>query len=349
MRRMTIGQILAYVDRIKTNSFAEVDKVQWINEIEYRIQYEIMLLAAENMRDYVYEDIVNCRAKYSNNKIELSTSINARAGGKLSISSAVNKGTYSVTAVSDDGKTIITAETLREGQDTSDAQFAFDGSDCELLIPAAWGEIYYDYLLMKMSEHLEESSEQNNRAATFSAAYDRLAVWYASTYSPANGKAEFKGYYIKGDAGPQGDPGPRGEAGPVGPQGVLRINLIHNENETYTADKTWDEIESAIEQNLLPYVVDEYGYVYNLDEYKEILEIKFASFVRIIPGEDRKAHKFGVTIMSNGAETSVMKYDELIGPIIPENATEYIYLKNANDEVYELSVSVDGEFIVGQV
>ena len=129
MRYMTVKDILDYVDEIKQNSFSRKTKLIWLNELEYRVQTDVMLLAAESIT-YIPDD-----------------------------------DTYT------------------------------------LLVPAPWSEIYYDYLLMKLSEHLEESSEQNNRAATFDKAFTRFMRWWADTYRPANGNALFKGYYLKGEKG----------------------------------------------------------------------------------------------------------------------------------------------------
>lgn len=129
MMYMTVKDMLDYVDEVKQNSFSRKIKLIWLNELEYRVQTDVMLIAAE-----------------------------------------------SITYVPDD--------------DTH-----------QLLVPAPWSEIYYDYLLMKLSEHLEESSEQNNRAATFDKAFSRFMRWWADTYRPANGNALFKGYYLKGEKG----------------------------------------------------------------------------------------------------------------------------------------------------
>lgn len=129
MRYITVESILDYVDEVKKNSFSRRIKLIWLNEIEYRIQIEVMLIAAEN-----------------------------------------------IASVPDD-------------------------DDHELMIPAPFHEIYYDYLLMKISENLEESSEQNNRAQTFERAYTAFMRWWADNYTPGNGNAEFKGYYVHGKDG----------------------------------------------------------------------------------------------------------------------------------------------------
>lgn len=140
MKYMTVKDVLDYVNEVKDNTFSRKTKLIWLNELEYRVQTDVMLLAADSVQSVPDED------------------------------------------------------------------------DHELLVPAPWHEIYYDYLFMKLSEHLEESSEQNNRAATFDKAFGRFMKWWADTYEPRSGKAVFKGYYLVGPPGEEGDPGERGES-----------------------------------------------------------------------------------------------------------------------------------------
>lgn len=211
----TIGEIIDYVDGIKLNSFTAQQKTTWINELEYRIQYEIMLLDAESIRDYAYEDIVTCPgARYGEHTVTLPKRLRARPAGTISITGELNDGEYTVEAVN--GREIRVEQTLTPGEDTGDVQVIFDGRECELLVPSPFSEIYYDYLLMKMAEHFEESSEQNNRATTFKAAWTRYAIWFAESYNPSGGRAVFSGYYIKGDTGAPGEMGPKGEKGDKG-------------------------------------------------------------------------------------------------------------------------------------
>lgn len=139
MNYITVGDVLDYVDEIKRNTFGRRVKLVWLNEIEYRIQSDVMMIEAESI----------------------------------------------VTVPDDD--------------------------EHELLVPVPWHELYYDYLFMKLSEQLEESSEQNNRAATFEKAMARFMRWWADNYTPADGRAMFRGYYLVGPQGEQGIQGERGD------------------------------------------------------------------------------------------------------------------------------------------
>lgn len=40
---MTVSELIAYVDSVKPNAFSDSDKLVWLNEIEARIQLEVML------------------------------------------------------------------------------------------------------------------------------------------------------------------------------------------------------------------------------------------------------------------------------------------------------------------
>lgn len=284
MRYMTIGEAINYADQIKQNSFPPALKTMWLNELEYRVQYEIMLLEAENIRDYIYSDIMTVSGvRYTEHTVILPKKLRARAGGTVSVTGTLNAGEYTVESVN--GKEIRIAEALTVGEDAGNVQLSFDGSECELLVPAPFAEVYYDYLLMKIAEHLEESTEQNNRATTFKAAWTRYAIWFAENYAPADGRAAFKGYYIKGDNGnagaaatvsigtvTTGEAGseaavinsgtenaavfdfviPQGPKGDAGAESGMLISCTYNsEAQNYTVDKSFDEIAAAIKSGKL--------------------------------------------------------------------------------------------------
>lgn len=52
---MKIGDVIAYVDRIKPNSFDTPDKLIWLNEAEGLVQSEVLYLAAADMVEYTPE------------------------------------------------------------------------------------------------------------------------------------------------------------------------------------------------------------------------------------------------------------------------------------------------------
>ena len=52
---MKIGDVIAYVDRIKPNAFDTADKLIWLNEAEGLVQSEVLYLAAADMVEYTPE------------------------------------------------------------------------------------------------------------------------------------------------------------------------------------------------------------------------------------------------------------------------------------------------------
>lgn len=52
---MKIGDVIAYVDRIKPNPFDTADKLIWLNEVEGLVQSEVLYLAAADMVEYTPE------------------------------------------------------------------------------------------------------------------------------------------------------------------------------------------------------------------------------------------------------------------------------------------------------
>lgn len=53
---MTIAEIIEQVDDVKPNSFSEETKVRWLNSLEGRIQTEVMLMEANEVRPYVWPE-----------------------------------------------------------------------------------------------------------------------------------------------------------------------------------------------------------------------------------------------------------------------------------------------------
>lgn len=49
---MTVSELFAYVDHVKPNAFTDSDKLVWLNEIEARIQTEVMLRWQGEMEQY---------------------------------------------------------------------------------------------------------------------------------------------------------------------------------------------------------------------------------------------------------------------------------------------------------
>lgn len=139
-------------------------------------------------------------------------------------------------------------ETVVYAYDPSDAQ-----TDTELLVGAPHLKLYYAYLTAMIDFANGEYTNYSNTLTLFNTFWNEYAAWYSLNIHPADGKAEYAGYYLsaygiarkhgytgteeewlaslKGEAGPQGekgdtgatgakgDTGPKGDTGAPGPRG----------------------------------------------------------------------------------------------------------------------------------
>lgn len=218
---MTIQEIFDYVDEIKLNSFSTLSKTIWLNEIEGKIQNEIMLLAQPECIRYVYESRSESGMEFKDDHtLVLPRPIKAHIGGMLTISDTeLNDTTAEILNISSDGKTYSFAEGTFSNTGTAEGKLDFDGKDTELLVQYPFDRIYASWLLVKISEHLEESAQDANSTAKFKDDWEIFAAWYADTYRPADGVPAFKGYYLTGKTGERGRDGAPGPAG----KGIVRL------------------------------------------------------------------------------------------------------------------------------
>ena len=218
---MTIQEIFDYVDEIKLNSFSTLSKTIWLNEIEGKIQNEIMLLAQPECIRYVYESHSESGMEFKDDHtLVLPRPIKAHIGGLLTISDTeINDTTAEILNISSDGKTYSFAEGTFSNTGTGEGELDFDGKDTELLVQYPFDRIYASWLLVKISEHLEESAQDANSTAKFKDDWEIFAAWYADTYRPADGVPAFKGYYLTGKTGERGRDGAPGPAG----KGIVRL------------------------------------------------------------------------------------------------------------------------------
>ena len=304
---MTIKEVLDYVDRIKKNDFTAAEKMRWINEIEGYVQVQIMLLAQPECISYypVSESDMSGISFPASNQMLLPRKLKAHVGGLISIEGLVsypnnNRPNLEILSISEGGKLIGFAEgTFADTGTTPEsaiAQLTFDGQETELLVPAPFERLYYEYVLCKISENLEESSAQNNRIATFEETWENFAEWYANNYNPADGNAEFKGYYITGKQGPPGPTGPRGE-------NIYTVTVTEN-NGVITADKAYAEIYAKVEAGKsVTLVVGGAVYAVNATKQDNLLVLSTA----VKSGD--KPEIMGYTVSSNNVWTTIK--DEL--------------------------------------
>lgn len=107
-----------------------------------------------------------------------------------------------------------------------------DDTDAEMLVKPPHDKIYYSYLVAMIDYYNGEYDKYANSQSLFNQYMAEYERWYAQRYAPANGKMEFKGYYLSsyaiavknGFVGTEEEwlesqRGPRGEQGVPGPQG----------------------------------------------------------------------------------------------------------------------------------
>ena len=219
---MTIEEIFDYVDEVKPNNYSKEIKTHWLNELEGKIQNEIMLLAQPEYISYVYRSSTELSGLSfpNDHTLLLPRRIKAHVGGELELNgltlyAANNLKGLEILSISSDGKHLSFAEGsfTATGSAGDSGTLMFDGSATTPLVKFPFDRIYSSWLIMKVSEHLEESSQFANSAAQFRDDWNGFAAWYADTYRPADGVPTFKGYYL---VGKQGDPGLPGKDGSDG-------------------------------------------------------------------------------------------------------------------------------------
>lgn len=230
---MTIQEIFDYVDEIKRNSFSKLVKTIWLNELEGKIQNEIMLLAQPECIRYVYESegTLSGISFPDKRSLKLRSPIKCHEGGLLTLSGLEtyvgnNLSGLEILNISKDKLTLTFAEnTFPEvGDDPDSGSFSFEGKDTEVLVKNPFDRIYAPWILAKISEHLEESNQAANYIAKFKDEWEIFAAWYATTYRPADGKPMFLGYYLRGNDGDRGKQGEQGEDG----IGIVRLFIESN-------------------------------------------------------------------------------------------------------------------------
>lgn len=205
---MKLSELIAYVDAVKPNSFDTPTKTIWINEIEGMIQTDVMLLAAADVRTYIYSAVYSAAgiAFPTDSTMKLPSAATFHIGGTVTIAGLVTyAANNSATArkiidISYDGLTLTFAPDSFTGigtvADSGTATLTFDGSNTVLWVPSPHDKLYRSYLLAMVDFANGEYTKYNNTMQMFNAHYRELTEWYARVYRPADGVAVWQGYYI---------------------------------------------------------------------------------------------------------------------------------------------------------
>lgn len=236
---MTIKEVFDFVDSMRPNGFTEAEKTIWLNEVEGKIQTEVMLLSPADVRKYVYS------ATYTTTGISFPdgatmvcpTHTGLRPYGTVTITGlttySANNITATIRSVSSDGTTLYfdnnTFSAIGETGDIGESTLNYDGSGVELAVSAPHDKLYYTYVQAMVDFYNGEYDRYSNAITLWNSFYDEYRKWYSHHINPGTGNAYSKGYYISayGIAVKHGYVGTEEEwlDTLVGPQGVKGVGI----------------------------------------------------------------------------------------------------------------------------
>lgn len=236
---MTIKEVFDFVDTLKPNGFTVSEKIMWLNEIEGKIQTEVMLLSPADVRKYIYSSTYTAAGISFPDGATMVCPANTglRPYGTITITGlttySANNITATINSVSSDGKTLYfnddTFSATGTTGDAGEATLTYDGSGIELLVPAPHDKLYYTYLQVMIDFYNGEYDRYSNAITLWNSFYDEYRKWYSHHINPATGNAFSMGYYISayGIALKNGYTGTEEEwlDTLVGPQGVKGVGI----------------------------------------------------------------------------------------------------------------------------
>ena len=196
---MTIQEVINFVDEMKPNGFSNDSKTLWINEVEGKIQTEVMLLSLADIRKYVYSATYTAAGISfpDSGTMVCPSSTGLKPYGTITITGLTTYSANNITAtinnVSSDGKTLYfdddTFSDTGETGDVGTATLTYDGSGIELLVPAPHDKLYYTYLQAMIDYYNGEYDRYSNAITLWNSFYDEYKKWYSHHINPANGNA----------------------------------------------------------------------------------------------------------------------------------------------------------------
>ena len=203
---MTIKEVFDFVDALKPNGFTAAEKTIWLNEVEGKIQTEVMLLSLADVRKYIYSSTYKATGISFPDGATMvcPTKTGLRPYGTITITGlttySANNITATINRISSDGKTLYfnddTFSVTGTTGDAGEATLAYDGSGIELLVPAPHDKLYYTYVQAMIDFYNGEYDRYSNAITLWNSFYDEYKKWYSHHINPANGNAFSMGYYI---------------------------------------------------------------------------------------------------------------------------------------------------------
>lgn len=205
-----LGYAINYAKRIRPGSaFPDEVYIQWINQIEGLVQTDVWMLFADDVLSY-HENAEKGGAGVSfpdDKTLRFESDPGFYAGGEVVLSGfstyAANNASTARTILkrSADGLSYEFAEGTfaaigTEPEESATAAVSYTEYEKELLVPKPHDKLYLSYLLAMIDLANAETRNYANSITVFNEDYQEYSGYYGLNVNPADGRAEFKGYYI---------------------------------------------------------------------------------------------------------------------------------------------------------
>lgn len=205
-----LGYAINYAKRIRPGSaFPDEVYIQWINQIEGLVQTDVWMLFAEDVLSY-HENAEKGGTGVSfpdDKTLRFESDPGFYAGGEVVLSGfstyAANNASAARTILkrSADGLSYEFAEGTfaavgTEPEESATAAVSYTEYRKELLVPKPHDKLYLSYLLAMIDLANAETRNYANSITVFNEDYQEYSGYYGLNVNPADGRAEFKGYYI---------------------------------------------------------------------------------------------------------------------------------------------------------
>lgn len=205
-----LGYAINYAKRIRPGSaFPDEVYIQWLNQIEGLVQTDIWMLFPEDCVSYhTAAGAEGKGAVFPDDKtLRFESDPGFYPGGEVTLSGfvtyAANNSEKARTIVkrSEDGLEYEFAEGSfsafgNDAEASAAAAIAYSEYNKELLVPKPHDKLYLSYLLAMIDLANAETRNYANSITVFNEDYREYSGYYGLNVNPADGHAEFRGYYV---------------------------------------------------------------------------------------------------------------------------------------------------------
>lgn len=207
---MKLGYAINYAKRIRPGSaFPDEVYIQWLNQIEGLVQTDIWMLFPEDCVSYhTAAGAEGKGAVFPDDKtLRFESDPGFYTGGEVTLSGFVTYAANNsekariIVKRSADGREYEFAEGSFasfgiEAEASADAAVAYSEYNKELLVPKPHDKLYLSYLLAMIDLANAETRNYANSITVFNEDYREYSGYYGLNVNPADGSAEFRGYYV---------------------------------------------------------------------------------------------------------------------------------------------------------